>query len=478
MAFVPARLGAKRSPVQIRPPRLDIASPNRQGYAGWVLRRAPRVASAVSAALLSVLAAPQLASAAGSGSFSPTASMGVPRSGPAAAALPNGRVLVAGGYSATDFRSSAEVFDPAASSFDSSGLGAMVKARRSAAVAPLPNGRVLIAGGYNNSGTLASAEVFEPTGNGFSAAGFGSMVGTRADAACSPLPDGRVLIAGGTADGAHSLSSAEVFDPTTNSFSSAGIGSMGTARLQAIAAPLSDGRVLIAGGYDSSSHSYLSSAEVFDPTTNSFSSAGIGSMVIPRAGAASSPLPDGRVLIAGGYSESSIVASAEAFNPATSSFSSAGIGPLGTARAYAAAAPLGDGRVLVVGGTSNGSSDLSSAEIFAATNSFGLVNVVKGKKLLVRVSAFGRVDVRDAGAKGRASAARKRSGAALFRYSHAVGGPGTIEVRLRFTRRARALLKHKGRFKARARIRFSPRGGLPRSRTAELTIKGTSRKTP
>jgi hypothetical protein len=404
--------------------------------------------------------------------------MDVPRSGPAAAALPNGRVLIAGGYSATDFSGSAELFDSAAISFDSSGLGAMVNARRSPAVAQLPGGRVLIAGGFDNSGTLASAEIFNPANNKFSSAGIGSMVGPRADAASSPLPDGRVLIAGGTADGAHSLSSAEVFNPANDSFSSAGMGSMGTARWQAIAAPLPDGRVLIAGGYDSSSHSYLSSAEVFDPTTHSFSAAGIGSTVIPRSGAASSRLPDGRVLIMGGYSASSIVPSAEAFDPTTSTFSSAGIGLMGTPRAYAAAAPLTDGRVLVAGGTSNGASDLSSAEIFGATNALGVVNVVKGKKLLVRVSAFGRVDVRDAGAKGRAAVARKRSGTAVLKHSRAIGGPGIIAVRLRFTRRGRALLKHTGRFKASAKIRFSPQGGLPRTRTAELTIKGSRRKAP
>jgi hypothetical protein len=177
----------------------------------------------------------------------------------------------------------------------------------------------------------------------------------------------------------------------------------------------------------------------------------------------------------GGYSASSIVPSAEAFDPTTSTFSSAGIGLMGTPRAYAAAAPLTDGRVLVAGGTSNGASDLSSAEIFGATNAF---NVVKGKKLLVRVSAFGRVDVRDAGAKGRAAVARKRSGTAVLKHSRAIGGPGIIAVRLRFTRRGRALLKHTGRFKASAKIRFSPQGGLPRTRTAELTIKGSRRKAP
>jgi hypothetical protein len=78
---------------------------------------------------------------------------------------------------------------------------------------------------------------------------------------------------------------------------------MSRTRYEAAAAPLPDGRVLVAGGIVSNLslyQCYLSSAEVFDPTTNSFSSEGIGSMSVPRAAAAAAPLPDG-VLVAGGY---------------------------------------------------------------------------------------------------------------------------------------------------------------------------------
>src|SRR3954454_10616310 len=205
------------------------------------------------------------ASAAGAGYFSPTGEMSVPRDGAVAAPLPDGRVVVAGGsYHDVDsnpnggaYLSSAEIFDPATDTFSSAGVGSMGTPRWAAATAPLPDGRVLVAGGYYydfDDGTdhsLSSAEVFDPATGTFSSAGIGSMTVPRYGAAAAPLPDGRVLVMGGGCKptGPARLSSAEVFDPTTNTFSSAGIGSMSKVRVDAVAAPLPDGRVLVAGGY-------------------------------------------------------------------------------------------------------------------------------------------------------------------------------------------------------------------------------------
>jgi len=42
---------------------------------------------------------------------------------------------------------------------------------------------------------------------------------------------------------------------------------------------------------------------VFDPSTNTFSSSGIGSMSVPRSGLVAAPLPGGRILVAGGISD-------------------------------------------------------------------------------------------------------------------------------------------------------------------------------
>jgi hypothetical protein len=427
--------------------------------------------------------APQ-ASAAVVGFFSPTGPISL-GSDAVAAPLPDGRVLFAGGSSGPPphgqtFLSSAEVFNPTTNTFSSAGIGSMSVPREGAVAAPLPDGRVLVAGGYYNADPLfpfdphflSSAEVFDPSTNTFSSAGIGSMSVPRLDAVAAPLPDGRVLVVGGFYnDGTeHYLSSAEVFDPGTNSFSSAGIGSMSVPRTGAVAAALPDGRVLVGSGTSSDLGNALSSAEVFNPTTNTFSSAGIGAMSEPRSGGTAAPLGDGRVLVAGGFFGDGT--SAEAFDPTTNSFSSAGIGSMsvfpGSGRFGDAAAPLRDGRVVVGGGNGD------DAEIFTlATNDFTFT--VQGKQLIVSVQAPGEVSVADAASRRSAFTSRKKGRKPLLKASSTSGSPPTITVPLVLTNKAKPRLKN-GKVTVRARITFTGPGGLANTQTTKLHFKGRKRK--
>jgi Ca2+-binding RTX toxin-like protein len=302
---------------------------------------------------VSLASSPERSLAAPSGTFVATGEMGDERNGLSAANLPDGRVLVAGGYDG-GYLDTAEVYDPLTQTFTSTGIGSMTTTRFGSVAAPLPDGKVLVAGGFvggpsfnDPSKILSSAELFDPVSNTFSSTGVGSMSKARWGAVSAPLPDRRVLVAGGW-DGSSYLSSAEIFDPATKQFSSAGVGSLGTPRLLAVAAPLQDGRVLIAGGFDGE---YLASAEIFDPATKTFTASGIGSMTIPRRGGFAAPLPDGRVLIGGGTGPGGFyLQSAEAFDPGTASFGGSGFGGLDEARYEAAAVELEDGKVLLAGG--------------------------------------------------------------------------------------------------------------------------------
>jgi hypothetical protein len=114
------------------------------------------------------------------------------------------------------------------------------------------------------------------------------------------LASGKVLFAGGADSKGNLLSSTELYDPATNSFAApAETASMNTARGGASATPLLSGKVLIAGGSTETddfpyfaSLQPLSSTELYDPVTNSFAAAGeTASMNNARAGAQAILLP-------------------------------------------------------------------------------------------------------------------------------------------------------------------------------------------
>ncbi len=140
------------------------------------------------------------------------------------------------------------------------------------------------------------------------------------------LRNGRVLVTG---DGV-----SEVFDPTTLQF--APVGPMVTARSFPELAPLPDGRVLVAGGVQPGAETRLRSAELFDPDTQSFSPTDAMSFDVGPIGT----LPDGRVYVASSPN-------AEVYDPRSGTFAFAGVIPGGVTGATA----LPDGRVVIIGVT-------------------------------------------------------------------------------------------------------------------------------
>jgi hypothetical protein len=244
--------------------------------------------------------------------------------------------------------------------------GQMSAGRSDQTATLLADGRVLVAGGYRAFHTIASADLFDPTTNTFVATG---PLGTaRGYGTATLLEDGRVLIAGGTPRdwtfNGPFFATSELFDPKTGTF--APTGSMAAARNLHTATLLLDGRVLIAGGNDTENHS-LASAELYDPTTGTFSPT--GSLVTARAFHTATLLTDGRVLMTGGTSAGwdgiPFIASAEIYDPKTGTFTPTG--SMAVERASHTATLLPDGRVLITGGTNGadqGKGSLPSAELY------------------------------------------------------------------------------------------------------------------
>jgi len=234
-------------------------------------------------------------------------------------------------------------------------------AKRAAHTATLlDNGKVLITGGFvGDGGGLASAEVFDPTTNAFTSAQ--NLTAARAGHTATLLPNGKILIAGGY-NGEY-LNSAEVFDPTTNRFASAG--QMVTARSGHVATLLNNGKVLLAGGVGTG-WTFLADAELYDPKTNTFTAT--GGMQAARESHTATLLKDGKVLIAGGHkgrrSAITIYANAEIYNPANGTFTAAG--NLTVKRHKHDATRLADGKVLIVGGSDerDGDGAYRNAEVF------------------------------------------------------------------------------------------------------------------
>jgi len=78
----------------------------------------------------------------------------------------------------------------------------------------LPNGEVLITGGWNQTGALATAEIYGSVSRKFRS--IGSMATARTNHTATLVLSSYVLIVGGS-DGKAALASAELYGPVTGS---------------------------------------------------------------------------------------------------------------------------------------------------------------------------------------------------------------------------------------------------------------------
>ena len=270
--------------------------------------------------------------------------------------LNNGTVLVAGGYG-DSVLSSAEIYTPSAGTF--AFTGSLHGARYYHTATLLNNGMVLIVGGYSASATaMSSAELYNPSTGTFTTTG--SLNVARYGHTATLLNTGMVLITGGFGSSSAALSSAEIYNPSTGTFTVTG--SLATARAYHTAtilnSGLNSGMVLVAGGTNSSGA--VSSAELYNPSTGSFTAA--QGLNTGRYYDTASLLNDGTVLVAAGYGNPGVIPSAEIYSPSTGAFTVPG--NLTTPRFYHTATVLNDGTALILGGSDSSGNATAASDLY------------------------------------------------------------------------------------------------------------------
>jgi hypothetical protein len=254
-----------------------------------------------------------------------------PRSYNAISLLVDGRVLVAGGDTATGTTRTAEIFNPTAvgtngiaGTWTSTAL--MAYARNSATATLLttgPNaGKVLVVGGYDtNAALVLPCELYDPVANTWTVTG--SLHNGRFYHSATLMTSGKVLVVGGGADNTAFLATAELYDPATGAWTLTRPLSSSrfnhTATLLTVSTGLDYGKVLVVGGLDNAGIQ-LMSTELYDPVADLWTTT--SSLVDARDNFTSTLIPvpitdtlhpNGKVLSVGGYGVTSILNSSELY---------------------------------------------------------------------------------------------------------------------------------------------------------------------
>lgn len=261
------------------------------------------------------------------GAFTTTAPMSAAREGHTATLLRDGRVLVAGGSSnGTVTIDSAEIYDPSAGRWIPAGH--MTVPREAHVAVLLGSGKVLIAGGGRGGmpgGYISyqNAEIFDPATGRFTAIA-DRMHSDRVGAAAVLLDTGKALIIGGKSGkvlygpSARNIASftpldtSEFFDPETSTFLPAA--PMRVPHYLASATLLGNGNVLVVGGWRIQGNVIVGmmDAENFIPgTPGEYQS--VGPLHVGRLLNSATLLPDGNVMIAGGFDQNGKVTSSVSF---------------------------------------------------------------------------------------------------------------------------------------------------------------------
>lgn len=245
--------------------------------------------------------------------------------------------------------------------------GSLSMKKRTGILTTLPNQTALYVGGADASGiALTTCELYDPATAVWTIAA--PMVTARERHTCTLLPDGRLVVIGGNTSPNYDYSiptgSIEIYDYTTNQWSNGG--TLAIARQNHTATLLTDGTILITGGYIGSDRT--GSVEIYDPSTQTCRSA--APLLLARHDHSATLLQDGRVLVTGGRSGgagSDYFSESEIYDPSTNIWQVTG--NMNQARIKGSLVTFSDGTVLTSGGRNTPNSSAPGSEILTGTYS-------------------------------------------------------------------------------------------------------------
>ena len=215
------------------------------------------------------------------------------------------------------------------------------------AAAALHDGRVLVAGGENGSFIYRSAELYDPATDRWTEAA--PMPRMRTQFLMATLPDGRVLALGGLEERGVPSRTSAIYDPGSDTWSEGP--PLASDRVLSALATLLSGDILVIGGQYSASNT----AERYDWRAKAFVYAGV--LIEPRLAAVAAGLPDGSVVLVGGLPDApsrvgfAPTANAERWDATTNRWT--GLPGIATARALGALVVSG-GEAYLVGAAGQG----------------------------------------------------------------------------------------------------------------------------
>ncbi len=253
-----------------------------------------------------------------------------------------GKIYVIGGFNGADYMSTIEVYDPATDSWDSIVAPGFTPRRGMSSV--VVGGRVYTfggangSGGSNGSGALSTFEVFDPTTNTWSTP-VTTGVMTPRWRSCSVLLRDKVYVMGGFNNG--TVNTVEIFDTLTNTWSPGDTISFG-ARSDFCAFNV-NGKIYVVGGQGDTL-----SPQVFDPNSNEWTTPTTSGNYLERQGL-SGALINGEIYAFGGDNGGMFSNTFDIFNPATNTWTTPETSGIAIARA-GGCATLFNGKVYIMGG--------------------------------------------------------------------------------------------------------------------------------